>query len=82
MEDWGVKDIVAFDWGIDELPMYTGCFVWTCGEEGRKQKSLKIRENESRVLKINPERAIVIEAQEIIRSEAKENLSEPDKAAS
>jgi len=78
MEDWGVKDIVAFDWGIDELPKYASCFIWTCGEEGRKQKSLKIRGNENKVLKINPEIAIVIDAQEIIRSESKEDLAEPD----
>lgn len=78
MEVWGIKDIVAFDWGIDELPKYMSCFVWTFGQEGRKHKSLEMRENESKVLKITPELPIVIDAQEIIRSESKEDLAEPD----
>lgn len=79
MEDWGIKDIVAFDWGIDELPNYTSCFVWTCGERERKAYSLRLRRDQSRNNNLKSEAAIVIDAEDILRSKIiEEDLPEPD----
>lgn len=31
MEEWDIKDIVVYDWGIEDLPKYKGdCNIWTC----------------------------------------------------
>ena len=82
MEDWDIHDIVAFDWGIDELPKYTSCFVWTCGAEERKEKSLKLRREELQVIQSQSESDIVIqEAQDIVESETTQELEEPGNPA-
>ena len=76
MEHWGVKDIVVFDWGIEDLPMYKGeCYIWTCDGWGRYKKRVEERSRFKEVLK--RERDAVRQAQEIVDKEE----SDKDKIA-
>jgi|GEM_PF-1421937 len=44
MEEWGINDIVVFDWGIEELPRYRANInIWTVNGWARHQKRLKKR---------------------------------------
>ena len=69
MEDYDIKDIVAFDWGIDELPRYTKYSVWTCGERRRKAVTINWRRRQNRNIPPQSEPTVIIEEAEKILTE-------------
>ncbi len=69
MEEWGIQDIVTYDWGIVDLPKYKpGCRVWTKRGLGKYKR----REKERALYKekiLKPEKEIVEEAEQIVEKE-------------
>lgn len=54
MEGWDIKDIVAYDWGIEDLPKYKAdCKIWTChGWAGYNDRNAKRRKKEEEIDKL------------------------------
>ncbi|MDD5427975.1 MAG: PIN domain-containing protein [Candidatus Omnitrophica bacterium] len=63
MEKWDIKDILTYDWGIEDLPMYKGdCSVWTCNGWRRYLSRSKRRSKRDEELK-----RLIEEAKEILK---------------